>query len=159
MNYQEWAQRHPQAAAELQQVITCDVPDVERAGRSEAWAQQQVRMALGRAGGIGWRNNVGATPARCPDCGVQQQPVRYGLANDSARLNERIKSSDVIGIVPRLILPQDVGTTIGQFAAFEVKRPGWQYKGDKREAAQAAFHALVIRFGGRAGFTTGSVTT
>ena len=125
---------------------------------NEAEVQQAVRFAVAQVGGMAWRNNVGATPARCPDCGAQQVPIRYGLANDSTRLNQRIKSSDLIGCIPRLVGPDDVGTTIGQFMALECKRESWKYTGNPREAAQAAWLALVSKLGGYARFTTGEVT-
>ena len=125
--------------------------------KSEAWAQQQVRFKFAEAGGMAWRNNVGATPAKCPDCGAKQRPIRYGLANDSARLNTHMKSSDLIGMVPRRITPALVGTTIAQFAAVETKRPGWQFKGTERERGQATWLSLISRAGGFAVFSTGEL--
>lgn len=159
MTYNEWAARHPLAAAELQQVIGAATAPVatDAHGKSEAWAQQQVRLKVAHAGGLSWRNNVGATPSRCPGCGARQQPVRYGLANDSAKLNERIKSSDLICAIPRLIRPQDVGRTIAQFGSIETKRPGWRYTGAKQESGQAAWLALIERIGGFATFSTGDI--
>lgn len=126
-------------------------------GKSEAWAQQQDRLTVARAGGMAWRNNVGATPTKCPDCGAKQRPIRYGLANDSHQLNEKIKSSDLICAIPRLIVPEMVGTTIAQFGSIEDKRPGWTYAGTEHEQAQAAWLALVSRIGGFATFSTGNV--
>lgn len=104
-----------------------------------------------------WRNNVGATPAECKKCGYRQQPVRYGLANDSEPLNKSIKSSDLIGIHRRLIRPEDVGTVIGQFAAVECKAPGWRYSASKREVAQLKYITLVKKLGGTAQFSTGEL--
>ena len=109
---------------------------------------------MAQLGGHAWRNNVGATPSRCPECNTRQAPVRYGLANDSARLNERIKSSDLILAIPRRIGPEHVGTLIAQFGAIECKRPGWEYTGQGREPGQAAWLALVASLGGYATFTT-----
>ncbi|MCH9838635.1 hypothetical protein K0U83_23430 [bacterium] len=168
-NFNQWAARHPQAAAELQAALGAvpwpanDLTD----GKSEAWAQQQVRLnwakhsVVGRDGarvhGMAWRNNVGATPARCKHCGEKQQPVRYGLANDSQRLNEAVKSHDVIGIIPRLIRPQDVGAIVGQFGSIETKRPGWKYTGKNQEQGQANWGALIRKLGGFATFSTGEI--
>ena len=167
MTYNEWAQRNPQAAAELAQV-TAQQPAIDSAfaGHDEAYAQQQARFAISRAGGLSWRNNVGATPAKietnCPKCRfhfeIQQRMVRYGLANDSHQLNSVIKSSDLIGVMPRLITPELVGTTIGQFIAVECKRPGWNYTGKGREVQQQAFLTAVMAKGGAAEFSTGGVS-
>lgn len=165
--YDQWAARHPQAAAELQQMLgAMPWPQGETNDRRlENWAQQQVRFKAAQQGALAWRNNVGATPAksqhRCPQCGFyfeeQQQPVRYGLANDSAKLNARIKSSDLILAIPRLIRPQDVGTTIAQFGSVETKRPGWLFTGKGQEAGQAAWLALIRKIGGFACFSTGDL--
>ena len=166
MTYNDWAARHPQAAAELA-AMTADLtePEGQPAGNSEAAAQQRIRMSIAKLGGLAWRNNVGATPSSsehcCPRCGfafsVSQRPVRYGLANDSVQMNQRIKSADVVGILPRVITPDDVGSTIGQFIAVEAKRPGWNYTGRGREEAQQAFLRLVLSKGGAAQFSTGEV--
>lgn len=160
MTYQDWATRHPQAAAELQQVLgagpsyTMD-PNAEY--KSEAWVQQRVRFKVAGAGAMSWRNNVGATPAKCPDCGAPRQPIRYGLANDSSKLNKQIKSSDLILAIPRFITPAMVGSTIAQFGSIETKRPGWRYTGKGTEAGQAAWLALIARLGGYATFSTGEL--
>lgn len=153
--YSEWAERYPEAAAALTPVLYTEV--THRNGGSEARAQQDVRTSVARAGAMAWRNNVGATPAKCPDCGARQRVVRYGLANDSARLNERIKSSDLILAIPRLIQPHHVGTTIAQFGSVEVKRPGWKFTGKGRESGQAAWLALIAKLGGYATFSTGDI--
>lgn len=167
--FNQWAARHPQAAAELQELLgAVPWPATEHTdGKSEAWAQQQIRMQWARQSvvdkhgveyrGIAWRNNVGVTPAKCPDCGEKQRPVRYGLSNESPAQNERFKSHDVIGIVPRLIKPEDVGSVIGQFGSAEAKRPGWVYTGRGREEGQATWGALIQRSGGYATFSTGEL--
>lgn len=158
MTYQDWAARHPQAAAELEHVIGTDTASPEDSdGKSEAWAQQQVRFKAAHGGAMAWRNNVGATPSKCPECGAPQRPIRYGVANDSAKLNKRIKSSDLILAIPRFITPAMVGSTIAQFGSVETKRPGWKYAGTKQEPAQAAWLALVARLGGFATFSTGDL--
>ena len=165
-DYNDWAAKHPEAAADLAK-LTADM--TETSGQpdagTEAAAQQAIRMSIARMGGLAWRNNVGATPAAthhvCPKCRFhfkeKQQPIRYGLANDSEKMNSRIKSADLVGIMPRVITPEDVGTTIGQFFAVEAKQPGWNYTGRGREAAQQAFLSLVLQKGGLAQFSTGEV--
>jgi len=96
-----------------------------------------------------WRNNCGGFYDE------RGRFVRYGLANESAAMNASVKSGDLVGIVRRVIMPEDVGQVIGIFANLEVKRPGWRYTGTPREEAQRAFNELVISLGGIAGFITG----
>lgn len=162
--YEAWKMAFPDAAAALEAVLTCGTTsDPEADGYSEAWAQQRVRHQIAARGGFAWRNNVGATPAKerhqCPRCyfnfEVKKQPTRYGLANDSAKMNKNVKSSDVIGVIPVKILPEHVGQTFGLFIAVEMKRPGWKYTGKGREAAQAAFLSLCRSVGAHAEFSTG----
>jgi hypothetical protein len=153
--YTDWARVYPEAAAALTRILCTDATH-HQAG-SEALVQQRVRTSVARQGAMTWRNNVGATKARCPDCNAPQVPVRFGLANDSSRLNKRIKSSDLIGCIPRTITPAMVGTTIGQFMAVECKRAGWRFTGTDREAGQAAWLALISQLGGFARFTTGEL--
>jgi hypothetical protein len=117
---------------------------------AESTAQNAVRWAAAQAGVALWRNNSGALPD--PD----GRMVRFGLGNDSARLNKLWKSSDLIGILPVTIQPHHVGRTFGIFAAVEMKDPAtWrgEPKSD-REKAQAAFIATVQQYGGVGGFVT-----
>lgn len=164
-SFETWAAQHPQAYRDLLQVIAPPALTGGEAGVSEARAQQQARLDIVHAGAMSWRNNVGATPAvtqhTCPKCRFhfeeRQQPVRYGLANDSPQLNKRIKSGDLILAIPRIITPDMVGQKFAQFGSVEVKRPGWQYTGTKQEPAQAAWAALINNLGGFATFSTGKV--
>jgi hypothetical protein len=156
--YQRWAASYPVAAASLLQALQgVAQPVTSPVGETEAWAQQQARFSVASQGALAWRNNVGATPTKCPSCGAKQQPIRYGLANDSTRLNREIKSGDLILAIPRLITPAMVGTTIAQFGSIESKRPGWHYTGKGQEAGQAAWAALVRGVGGYATFSAGKV--
>lgn len=154
MTYEQWAARHPRAARELIDVLN---PAHHGGEGSEAKAQQAVRFAVAQAGGMAWRNNVGATPSKCEDCGAPQRVIRYGLANDSTRLNKQIKSSDLILAIPRVITADLVGSTIAQFGSVEVKKPGWRYTGAGRERGQATWLALIKRLGGLAQFSTGEI--
>jgi hypothetical protein len=157
MTFEEWSARYPEAAAELGGVLS-GLPWPNSAEHtSEAAAQQSVRLQLAHAGAMGWRNNVGATPSKCPDCGAPRAPIRFGLANDSAKLNERVKSSDIIAAIPRIITADQVGKRIAQFGSIEVKPPGWTYTGKGREAGQAAWLALITRLGGYACFSAGDI--
>lgn len=160
MTFNEWAACHPAAAADLQAMLGAvpfPVPVADGGGKSEAWAQQQVRFKAAQTGALAFRNNVGATPSKCKACGAPQQPLRYGLANDSARLNAEVKSSDLILAIPRRIEPHHVGTTIAQFGSIETKRPGWKYTGKGQEAGQAAWLTLIRKVGGFAAFSTGDI--
>ena len=168
MAYIEWVARHPQAAAELHQLLQAQAhyePDGGAPLGSEAYAQQQARLSIARQGGMAWRNNVGATKSKeghtCPRCSfsfeVAQTPIRWGLANDSAKLNAKVKSSDLIGIVPRLVTPEMVGSTIGQFLSVETKKQGWTYTGNAHEVAQLNWLELIASKGGLAAFSTGGI--
>lgn len=105
---------------------------------SEGAVSNSVRLAASKTGTLLWRNNVGAMQ---DDAG---NVVRYGLANDSKKMNQAIKSSDLIGIKPN-----------GQFICREVKKSDWQYSGTPHELAQLRFIELVLSKGGDAAFTTG----
>ena len=115
---------------------------------SEAAAQQRVRLEASQKGARLWRNNCGVLEDKTG------RPVRYGLANDSPAVNKMIKSSDLIGITPHVVTPQDVGRTLGIFTAIEVKRHGWCFRGQDRETAQLRFIILVLSMGGIGKFST-----
>jgi len=111
--------------------------------KTEAQVLQEIRLEASRVGWRLWRNNVGVA------FDANGRPVRYGLANDSAQLNQQIKSSDLIGIAPRVITPADVGRTLGQFVAIEVKRQGWRPSAaGGREVAQQRYIDTVVSLGG-----------
>lgn len=112
----------------------------------ESAVQSHVRLELAKIGPF-WRNNVGA----CQD--ATGRLIRYGLCNDTAQLNKRIKSSDEIGITPVLITPEWFGQILGVFTAVEIKRSGWTYNpNDEHEIAQKRYHDIVRESGGFAGF-------
>lgn len=96
-----------------------------------------------------WRNNVGALKD------ANGRVVRYGLANETARLNETLKSSDYIGWRTVIIQPHHVGMRFGQCVLREMKAPGWNYTGTKREVAQLAFLGMAANAGCDAAFCTG----
>lgn len=117
---------------------------------SEAAIQSQVRLAFADIGPI-FRNNVGA----CTD--DSGRLIRYGLGNDSAKLNQEIKSSDLIGITPvtAWLHSTQAWHTLGVFTALEIKTSGWRFsEADARAVAQRRFHAIVREVGGFAGFVT-----
>lgn len=111
---------------------------------------QRVQLEWANLGGLPMRNNVGA----CED--ATGRFIRYGLMNESAKMNAQIKSSDYIGITPTLITPQMVGYYLGVFTAIETKASDWKFsQADQRAVAQARFHDIVRAHCGFAGFATG----
>jgi hypothetical protein len=117
---------------------------------TEQDTQNIVRLDAAMRGVLLWRNNVGAVRTETG------RIIRYGLANDSTRVNREIKSSDLIGITPKIITQDQVGSLVGIFTAIEVKRPDWTFNNrDKREIAQKKYIDLVNNMGGIAYFSTG----
>jgi len=112
---------------------------------SESSVQQRIRLFAAYHNIELWRNNRGA----CTDQTGRQ--IRYGLGNDSAALNKRIKSSDLIGLIPWMN---------GKFLAVECKPEGWVFPNPTNVAeyehcmAQQAYIDIVRRAGGVAGFVT-----
>ncbi len=99
---------------------------------SEAAIQQQIRLALSRAGSVMHRNNVGAYRDD------QGRVIRYGVGNPGG--------SDLIGWTPVIITHEMVGGMLGVFTAIEVKAP----RGRPTEA-QLNFLRQVQLGGGIAG--------
>src|SRR5688500_7343546 len=98
-----WAQRTGLSQTQFRELLivlgqyTPELPTgAEGEGKSEAWAQTQVRLEASRKGIKLFRNNVGVLPNE------NGRPVRYGLCNDSPQLNKMLKSADLIGIAPRV---------------------------------------------------------
>ncbi len=122
---------------------------------TEAEIQQEVRKRIAELGGAVWRNNKGAGKLE------NGSFVRWGLCNDSAALGARIRSADLIGIRPLLILPEHVGRTIGQFISVECKASGYRPHDTEHEIAQRRWRDLVAGLGGYAVITCepGSVLT
>jgi len=146
----QWAIRHgisAQALYELEGLFTGHLPELSaKAGQSEATVQSLVRLEATKKGCRLWRNNVGVLED------ITGRPVRYGLANDSKQLNEKLKSNDLIGWRRVLIEQRHVGSVIAQFLSRECKESKWRYSGDKREVAQLNWIKLIIADGGDAAF-------
>lgn len=112
-------------------------------GQSESALQAHLRVLAARDGATLWRNNRGAM------LDSKDRMVRYGLANDSSRLDKVFKSSDLIGITP----VDYMGRRFGVFTAVECKAPDWKFStNDDRAVAQHAFLAKVATLGGIAMF-------
>lgn len=157
MNLSTWALRwhvSPAALADLVAVLDqSEPPEADAPPRSEAAAQNLVRLEASRKGMRLWRNNVGAGE-------IDGQWLRWGLANDSPQVNKILKSADLIGIRPVVITPAHVGHTLGQFVSREMKAPGWRMpaRPSARETAQQNWAALISSLGGDAAFCTGEGT-
>lgn len=152
-----WAQRHGISDAALADLVNVVVPPpppglADAPSDSEAYAQSLVRLEAPQHGAHLWRNNVGVLTDE------RGRPVRYGLANESKAMNERLKSSDLIGWRRRVVTPDMVGTVIAQFMSRECKARGWRWTGSPREQAQANWINLVVASGGDACFATGEGT-
>ena len=114
--------------------------------KTETGGQNDIRLEASRLNNWLWRNNNGACETK------QGRQIRYGLANDSKEISRTFKSSDLIGITPRVITQADVGKVLGVFTAIEAKKPGWKWGGTERERGQLNFMKTVITSGGLAGF-------
>ena len=124
----------PAALADLTARLSVTDFQPSEAGRSEAAVQADIRLAASQRGDLVlWRNNSGALT---DDAG---RLIRFGLGNDSAAANRRMKSADLIGI----------HRPSGRFVSIEVKRPGWKHSdASERDRAQAAWAATVAAMGG-----------
>lgn len=163
MNLQQWAHRWQLPAAALKELADLSIPElpyssVPSVDKSEAWVQSKVRLeaAYATPKTYLWRNNNGAgaivNPSKlCPNCReLAKRMVRWGLANDSHKLNDVIKSADLIGGRSELITPQMVGTYVMRFISRECKHPKWGYTGTSAEQAQLAWATLINSLGGDA---------
>jgi len=151
MDIFEWAKqwRIPfEAIKDLEHRLGMDGVGDAPEGPSEAAIQAQVRLQASRMGGRLWRNNSGA--GKLSDGSF----IRWGLANDSARVNKHVKSSDLIGIMPRIVTIDMLGHTVGIFTAREVKAAGWRYTGTEREQAQLRWLQIINSLGGDAQFVS-----
>ena len=152
---EQWAKKHGVSEAaldELRAAFGCIPVVVPQVTTSEAAVQAAVRLEAAKKGIKLWRNNVGVLR---DSRGV---PVRYGLANDSQRLNSAVKSGDLIGWRPVVVSMDMVGTRIAQFVSRECKRSGWKWSGDPHEQAQMKWLQAVVSDGGDAKFCSGEET-
>jgi hypothetical protein len=115
--------------------------------RLESDVQNNIRLKAGRDPDLVlWRNNIGACKS------ADGRFIRFGLANDSAQVNQLIKSADLIGIRRILVSPDMIGRYVGQFVSIECKRADWVYRGTDREEAQQRWAATITAMGGDARF-------
>jgi len=152
----EWLDAHVhsltlEAETELTNLIHKHSPNItiHDGATSETATQNKLRLAAPLRGGFLWRNNNGVAVDKTG------RHIRYGLGNDSKRLNEVFKSSDLIGVIPVVIQPKHVGKTFGLFVAVEVKKPDWHLiPSDKRGHAQLNFITTINSCGGLGCFAT-----
>lgn len=142
MNINEWAQRWNIPVQALDELLAMPVPDSVNNPGTEAAISQDIRLAASYDGNALWRNNSGAVTT---DDG---RHIRFGLGNDSIKINKTFKSSDLIGPTPKIIDANMIGKTVGIFTAIEVKPGNWKWLGTEREKAQWNYLQLVNRLGG-----------
>lgn len=145
----DWARRWglpQQAIDELYQLSV----DGGASDLSEAGVQSRVRLEAAHKRVYLWRNNCGA--GKLAESG---RFIRFGLANDSAQLNARLKSADLVGIRPLHITGAMVGQVVGQFVSRECKRGDWKPDGGMDCMAQMAWATLINLNGGDAKIVTG----
>lgn len=139
-----WAIRHNISQQALAELRDLSKPSIDTrlaygdAEMSESRVQSEIRLGASRVGAMLLRNNSGVlyNPAG--------RPVRFGLGNDSAKLNEVFKSPDLVGLTSR-----------GQFLGVECKPVGWTFKeNDSHERAQRNCIDAIIRHGGIGMFAT-----
>lgn len=149
-NIFNWASRHGVSQTALSELFTITGIDrnTDPIDMSESAVSQRTVVAASKRGIRLSRNNVGVW---MDDRGV---PVRYGLWNQSVKMNQNMKSSDLIGITPVTITHDMVGQIVGVFTAYETKRGDWTYSGNRHEKAQLNFIMFVSSLGGIAKFVT-----
>lgn len=148
MSFEEWAAKWNVSAAALQDLRTLYVPEPAGTSTSEAATQARLRVEAPTVGAMLLRNNNGAAKDETG------RMLRYGLGNDSKKINDVFKSSDLIGITPVTVQAHHVGKTVGIFTAVEVKHPGWKRPENDRDRAQEAFLVNVCQLGGLGMFVT-----
>lgn len=133
----QWAVRWGVPRQAIDDLVARTTAAREDGENHEGDVQARIRLDAPKWGGALWRNNNGSAYNK------QGRPVRFGVGNDSVKINRVWKSSDLVGIAPG-----------GTFLAVECKREGWRWTGTDRERAQWNFLTNVQALGGRAGFAT-----
>lgn len=160
MTFAEWAARWAIPAQALRELADLSIVQPEAdalvGGKTEAYVQSAIRLEAPAKGVILWRNNVGAGSLHqeadlCDRCRMlKKRPIRWGLANDSKKLNTAIKSADLVGIRRIIVTADMVGKMLGQFVSRECKREDWNYTATEAEQAQLAWATTVNDWGGDA---------
>lgn len=148
----EWATRWGIPPEAINELCLTALRLGEPGKHSEARVQSEVRLVAARTGRYLFRNNNGAFKDKTG------RLVRYGLGNDSSKLNDHFKSADLIGWERFVIEPQHVGHSVARFLSVETKREDWKFSGSLDEMAQLAWATLVNAQGGRAIITNAAST-
>ena len=157
MTFLEWALKWripPEALKELADTCMYYGPPEDGASETkEAPVQRELRLEAARMGKYLFRNNRGAGRMESGNY------VRYGLANDSKRVGDTVKSADLIGLETVFVSMEMVleavalglpGYKVGRFLSVEAKAPNWKYSGTLEELAQVKWMVFVNSAGGRA---------
>ena len=108
-------------------------------------AASHIRLEAAQRSVDLWRNNSGGFYDE------KGRFVRYGLG--SFTKEQKLASSDFIGVTPVFITQEMVGTFVGVFTAVETKPESWKFNSnDKRSLYQSNFIDMVLKRGGYAGF-------
>jgi len=125
-----------EAQVELRMMFVSHPRDDESpADGTEGDVQNLIRIHAAEIGDILWRNNSGAMTDE------EGNFVRFGLGNDSTKLNKVYKSPDLVG------LRKD-----GKPLFIEVKKPGWRWTGSEHEKGQLNFLTHAASRGALCGF-------
>ena len=111
--------------------------------KNEATVQDEIRLDSSQYGGL-LRNNSGVYDPDNPPTPF----LRWGLGNDSKKINAVRKSSDLVGCTSVVITQEMVGHTVAVLTAVEVKKQHWVYTNTKKNRAQLNFINWVRGFGG-----------
>lgn len=122
----------------------------------EQLSSQKVRLRASEMGLTLFRNNTGAFSDETG------RLVRFGLGNESKRLQESCRFGDYIGFYEMQITKEMVGKTVAVFANIEVKPEGKipttlkraQKHETSREAGQLRAIKLIRNKGGMAWFAS-----
>lgn len=117
--------------------------------KNEDEVQQLIRLESPKIKVDLFRNNSGAYTDSTG------RVVRYGLANESKKQNDKFKSSDLIGVTQIVVTPDMIGKKLAVFTAIECKKEEWNPDKslDAREQAQKNFIDFIVERGGIAGFS------
>jgi len=115
--------------------------------KTETQLTSWCRLEAPNHGTMLFRNNSGVLVNS-----MSGRPIRFGLGNDSKKINSVFKSSDLIGITTCRC---DCGKRHGIFTAIEVKAEGWYYNtNNPTHLAQNNFINKIKESGGIAGFVS-----
>lgn len=155
MTIYEWAQRWniPQQAFEEFLNIVAPLNNSNHLDKiDEVAIQNAVRIEATKKDARLWKNTSGAAYTQTGNF------IRFGLGNDSEKINKVLKSSDLIGIRKIKITHAHVGEYLGQFICREIKNSKWKYSDTQHEQAQLNWINFINAMGGDACFACNTGT-